>query len=299
MVIQYSFNKQYELITLNGESFLNDFGSLTQSLIDTDWSVIQSEIIKWQSQEMPMFCWMKRLIYILEATGCNVVLRRYLENLKDERQVIHEIESFASLKKAADYTFQNLLDEDKNYYKTRFEEIVLLSFGHYGCEHINNLQKAKLVKPLEELSQKYSDKGSFEEFFETNNFQTLLFDEFQHICSGNYIIRKCSNCRDIFWTPQSKQIYCSRVDPIRKKSCKYDGPIKRHIKGKKSAYNYYWEKRTKLFKQITRADNHDYFIAWTKATAPYKELARYDRISLHDMVSVLNKIENELAPTLH
>ena len=267
------------------------------SVIDMDWAVFQSQVNDWRQKEIPQVCWDKQVDAILKAVKCHPVLRIYLMSAVYDRTLIEKLQMLSEAKMILHSILETLVDEDRSDYIVRlYDELHRLTNTNSqicldSAEHVKRmrLSEQKQLKALLPEGMRVS--------FETEEITALIFRELRHLCANAFIIRKCAHCRGFFWTRTTNKVYCTRVVPGRHATCSQYGPRRKRQVDKRPAYNLYWTYRARAFHLSANEGNRQAFQTWITATQPYKGRARRGEISLEEMNTLMQKIEQKVFPS--
>lgn len=301
MEIYFSFNTKQELIILNEQKYTHEIGALLQCVTDTDWSALQSQVELWAENGVPAVCWGKHIDTLLQSVQCHPLIRKLLADASGKGTVIQEIKDLIEAKRVIKHIFETLVDEDRNEYAMRLYELFHEEITSDVRMWLNELDTIKAM-PDEKILPLYRNEleinlKDFPVVFITDRLQTILFRELRFICTNHFIIRKCINCRNFFWTRSTTKMYCNRPVPLRKTNCSQYGPRRKRQMEKRPAYKLYWHQREKTFSRSLQAKDHSLFRAWLRATDPYKNRAKHGDISLEEMAHNLSVIEQRIFPT--
>lgn len=299
MEFHFSFSPKEELIVIDEHVYTHDIGALIQCVIDTDWIEIQNQVELWMKHEIPSLYWGKHIEKILVNVNCHPAIRNYLVKVSENGILAKEIQSISKTKEILRTMFETLVDEDKNEYAMCIYELFHEQFRQGTEGIIEKLDNMKWVSAAMQSILTDDLKKKFRMLYVTDDLSMLLYREVRFLCSNHFIIRKCINCRNFFWTQSTTKMYCSRAIPHRKATCSQYGPRRKRQLEKRPAYKLYWSQRNKIFAQAMRDENAQAFRRWVKAAAPYKELSEHGDITLEEMAHALNIIEGQIFPHPH
>lgn len=296
MKFQFSFEGKYELIFANGQPYQNNIGALMTSVIDMDWEVFKSQVNDWRQKEIPYVCWDKQVDAILKAVKCHPVLRAYLLSAVYDRTLIEKLQTLSETKTILHSILETLVDEDRSDYVIRLYEALnrLINTKSQVC--IDSAEHVKRMRISEQKQIKTQLPEGMRVSFVTEEITALVFRELRHLCTNEFIIRKCAHCRGFFWTRTTNKVYCTRIVPGRHATCSQYGPRRKRQVDKRPAYNLYWTYRARAFHLSADEGNRQAFQTWIAATQPYKGRARRGEISLEEMHTLLKNIEQQVFP---